>query len=85
VAFAEATLQSRRTLATNRAGLDHLAVSRSDKERDHSGQGKVDLIDCLAGLKAHPALRQRDLPQVLLKQCQGFARQGSQEPIAPST
>jgi hypothetical protein len=39
----------------------------------------------LAGLKAHQALRQRNLLQVSLKQCQGFTRQGSQEPIAPST
>jgi len=59
MAFAEATLQSSRALATNSPCLDDLAVSCGDNERDHSGQGEVDVINSLAGPKADRALRQR--------------------------
>src|SRR5262249_61687390 len=81
---ADAVLKSRRTLATNRARLDHLAVSCSDKKRDHPTQGKIDSIDKLAGLEADHASLQGDLPHVLLKQFKSLARQGAQEPIALS-
>jgi hypothetical protein len=77
-------LKSRRTLATNRPRLDHLAVSCNDKKRDHPSQGKIHSIDKLAGFEADRASLQRDLPQVLSKQFKSLARQGAQEPIAPS-
>jgi hypothetical protein len=77
-------LKSRRTLATNRPRLDHLAVSCNDKKRDHPSQGKIDSIDKLAGFEADRASLQGDLPQVLSKQFNSLARQGAQEPIAPS-
>jgi len=57
-------VQADRAFTSDRGGFQGASIPADDQQRDEAGEGEVDILDLVAGLKEGCSLLERDLFQI---------------------